>query len=76
MEPSCLKNKNCLITFWNLGHFFMYTLIGYFCPNLFWSSLIFGIIWEYIEYMKWECEDYLDIVYNILGFFLGKYFSL
>jgi hypothetical protein len=63
--------KNCLITFWGMGHFLLFTIIGYLLPGMFFESLIIGIAFEIYEYNKYDCADPLDILYNTGGFLLG-----
>ena len=66
------KIQNCAITFWSGSHFLMYAFIGFFCPDLFFESLIIGIGFELWEYKEMDCHDTLDIIMNSAGFMVGK----
>lgn len=61
---------NCLVTSWNLSHFVMYLLMGYLFPNIFFETLIIGIIFEFIE-SRADCYDVLDVVFNSSGYLIG-----
>ena len=65
--------KNCFVTFWGATHFMLYFVIGFLLPSMFFESFIIGIMFEYYEYVKFECEDPMDIVLNSSGFLVGKY---
>lgn len=63
--------KHCICTSWSVSHFIFYIIVGYFCPSLFWVTLLIGIGFEIIEYYTFDCHDVLDIIYNSSGFGLG-----
>ena len=65
--------KRCVLTFWNLSHYFTYIVVGYLLPSMFIESMIVGIAFEYFEYVKYKCHDGLDIIYNFLGFLTGQF---
>jgi hypothetical protein len=67
------KQSDCLFTFWSFMHMLIYAALGYFCPNLFWETLIAGISFEVFEYGVYDCHDPLDVLYNTIGFGLGYY---
>ena len=62
---------NCLVTFWNLTHIVMYTVLGILCPDILPEIFMMGILFELYEKKKYECHDLLDIVYNGLGLAIG-----
>lgn len=64
--------KKCMATFWSATHFMLYVLIGFFCPDLFYETLILGASFELFEYYKYDCADPLDILFNTSGFIVGK----
>ena len=73
MTPEKQKQLNkCLFSFWGLTHFILYVFIGYFAPDLFYETFIVGIVFEVFEFYKYDCADPLDIVWNTLGFIVGK----
>lgn len=66
--------QRCLYTSWALTHTILYFIIGFILPDLFWQSLIVGIIFEYLEDWQHDCHDILDVVWNSIGFILGAGF--
>ena len=65
--------KRCVFTFWHLTHYITYTIIGYLFPIMFIESVILGTSFEIFEYLKYDCHDALDVVYNALGFVTGYF---
>jgi|LauGreDrversion4_2_1035121.scaffolds.fasta_scaffold03346_2 hypothetical protein len=68
------ENSNptdCIFTFWEASHLIMHIFIGYFF-NLYYVLGI-GIPFEIYEYVHYKCENYLDIVYNVIGGVIGCY---
>ena len=65
------KRRFCLTTFWSMTHVFMYTIIGFFCPQLFIPSFMIGLFFEAFEKKFCNCHDILDIFYNSFGFGIG-----
>jgi glycopeptide antibiotics resistance protein len=47
-------------------------IIGFFCPALFWLTFGIGFLFEILECLYANCHDAMDLVYNSLGFGLGK----
>ena len=43
------EQQRCLYTSWAFTHTLLYFIIGFLLPNLFWQSLIIGIIFEFLE---------------------------
>ena len=64
---------DCFVTFWGFSHFVLYVILGYYCPNKFYTTLFIGIAFEIYEWYQFNCADPLDIVFNILGFAFGRY---
>ena len=64
--------KDCMITFWGFSHFFLYTLLGLFCPSLFAETFVAGIIFEGYENLEYDCHDVLDVFLNSFGFMTGR----
>tara|TARA_Y100000996_G_scaffold293942_1_gene232543 strand:- start:204 stop:599 length:396 start_codon:yes stop_codon:yes gene_type:complete len=64
-----------------LTHIFSYMILGFVFPNRFILFMIFGLIWEVIEYIfatmykdKYWGEgndNFLDLIANAVGFLLG-----
>lgn len=74
MDPEKQKNlSKCLLSFWGLTHYILYVLIGYLAPDLFWETFTIGVLFEGYEYIKYDCADPLDPVWNSLGFLTGSY---
>lgn len=65
------NSKYCLVAFWAITHIGLYTLIGFFCPNLFIETFIVGALFELGEKMFYNCHDALDVIYNSIGFGIG-----
>lgn len=63
--------RYCLITSWAISHVALYAIIGYMFPDLFWQSLLIGIMYELLEWCTLDCHDVLDIGWNSLGFLIG-----
>jgi len=71
-EETKKRDSECFMTFWGFTHFAFYTVVGFFCPDLFWQTFTVGVGWELYEYEALDCHDTLDIVFNTAGFFTGK----
>jgi hypothetical protein len=69
------NQKYCITSLWAFTHIYLYVLIGFFCPSLFWLTFIGGAAFEVFEYFKWGCHDIVDVLYNSLGFFIGYYLN-
>ena len=63
--------KSCLLSTWGASHIFMYALITFIVPQLWWVVLISGIVWELYESQQLGCQDFLDIFWDSLGIFIG-----
>tara|TARA_B100000900_G_scaffold396945_1_gene396757 strand:- start:209 stop:997 length:789 start_codon:yes stop_codon:yes gene_type:complete len=63
--------RNCLLSSWGASHIFMYALITFIVPRLWWVVLISGIVWEIYESKELGCQDFLDIFWDSLGIFIG-----
>lgn len=73
-KPDSADNS-CLITFWTLSHFILYSVIGFLLPDMFWQSFIVGVGFEIYEKYKYNCEDYFDIIANSAGFGFGWFIN-
>lgn len=65
------KRRYCLMTMWAFTHMWLYLIIGFYCPKLFFASFFVGVLFEYFEGYFFQCHDALDIVFNSLGFLIG-----
>ena len=65
---------NCMLTIWGLSHVILYMILGWFVPDMFWETFFIGIAFEYLEKNTFDCHDILDIMWNSIGFLIGKYF--
>lgn len=63
--------KNCLINGWEISHFMLHILIGYFYNFQTHISISVGYeVWEsYFE----KCGSFGDLLINFLGFCTGSY---
>ena len=66
---------NCLVTTWALSHFILYLILGYYYPQMFWETFMIGIMFEIAENMAMDCHDVLDVLWNSLGFVVGRWLS-
>ena len=71
LNEMCPEVKETIWTGWGVLHLILYFFIGFFCPKLFWLSVIVGFIWELVEYLSQDCHDLFDFINNIAGFGLG-----
>ena len=67
------KLKYCILNSWSVAHVVLYSVIGYFCPSLFWLTFFIGVSYEIIEYYTFDCHNIFDIFYNSLGFGFGYF---
>lgn len=63
------NKTNCLITPYEISHFIFHIFIGYY-TNIYYSLLL-GVGFEAWEYYEYNCENYMDIVFNTLGAIFG-----
>ena len=66
-------DRYCLVTFWNLSHVFSHAVVGFLVPktSAFFITVAAGLAWETFEYFSGNYQDFLDIGYNSLGFWMG-----
>lgn len=64
---------NCMLTIWGLSHVILYMILGWFVPDKFWETLLIGIAFEFLEKWSYDCHDILDIMWNSVGFLIGRY---
>jgi hypothetical protein len=72
-QDKIYRVKNCLLSLWGVLHFILFALIGFFIPDVFYEVIIISILYEYIEYLLYNCHDALDIVLNIIGYLFGTF---
>lgn len=65
------KLNQCLLSTWGGSHIFMYALITFICPRLWWIILLIGICWELYEAHSLGCQDFIDILWDSIGIFCG-----
>jgi hypothetical protein len=65
------NSESCIITKWEISHFFTHMFLGYF-TNIY-ISMPINIGFEIYENKFYNCGSYLDLIYNTLGFILGFY---
>lgn len=63
--------KKCLITAWNVSHFCMYIILGYFYPQHYIKLTMLGVGFEMYEHIMYDCADAMDIPSNIAGICVG-----
>jgi hypothetical protein len=69
------NQKYCITSLWAGTHIYLYILLGFYCPSLFWLTFFIGAAFEVFEYFKWECHDAIDVIYNSIGFGIGYYLN-
>ena len=67
------NNNNCFITTWHIYHLVQYFFLGFFFPSYHLELVGIGIIFELLEKYFFECDDLMDIIFNIVGLYMGVY---
>jgi len=67
--------NQCLLSAWGGSHIFMYALITFICPRLWWIILLIGICWECYEAHALGCQDFIDILWDSIGIYCGYMFA-
>ena len=67
-----LDKEDCFMTFWGGAHFMMWSVAGFFCPDLLWESTAISVGFEYWQYLYTDKHDTLDIFFNMAGFVTGR----
>jgi len=73
---------------WGLSHFVLFAILGFFFPSCDIVIISIGILWEFVEHIlgiyarpisprgrapvQWWYGSAMDVVINILGFYVGK----
>lgn len=65
--------SNCMVTFWGFTHFFLYSVLGFLFPDVFWETFFIGVAFEAYEAVEYDCHDTFDIILNSAGFVVGRY---
>ena len=63
-------NKPCIFNGWNLLHILLYFTLTIVFPEYKYLLFLIGILWETLE-IYFGVENWLDIVWNLLGIMLG-----
>ena len=63
--------ETCMITTYNIVHYVYYLIVTMICPRLWIELLVICVGFEVYEYYRWNCHDYTDILYNVLGIISG-----
>ena len=67
------NDNNCFITTWHIYHLVQYIFLGYFFPSYYVELICIGILFEFFEKYFFECDDIIDIVFNIIGLNIGLF---
>ncbi len=75
------------INIYSLYHLLLYLYLGFFFPNRYLQSIIIGVSWEVLEiiltillkttiyYKESLINRIIDIIINIIGYYLGNVLS-
>jgi len=63
--------KECIVTCWNFFHFIAHFVAVFMFPYFFREIFLLSFLYEIYEYIVFKCHDLSDIVYNIMGIYLG-----
>ena len=67
--------NSCLMTFWGATHAVLYIFLGFFAPRSFWLTFGIGVAFEIYEKIRFDCADALDILWNSVGFLIGRWIA-
>lgn len=67
------KIKTCLISLWGVLHFLLFAIIGIYVKGVLVQVVLVSLIYEYLEYVLYNCHDVFDIVLNVAGYLFGSY---
>lgn len=74
MTPEKAKDlETNVMSFWGFTHGLAYFFLGIYCPDLFWQTFAAGCAFELYERQRYQCQDLLDIVWNTVGFAVGRW---
>ena len=71
-EQTELRVKTCLLSLWGVLHFLLFMILGYVIPNVLWEVVGVSILYEFAEYLLYNCHDAFDIVLNVSGYLVGR----
>jgi hypothetical protein len=63
--------KSCAMTFWHVTHFVLYFILSYLFPSFYVEFFVICVLWEFIEYFTFECQDVSDLFFNSTGILTG-----
>lgn len=63
--------KSSPITFWTLSHVALYTILGIMFPTQCHICMLVGGMFEVLEWKCWNCGDWIDLIANFSGWFIG-----
>ena len=61
--------NNCLITNWEMSHFFYHIIIGYYYNIQISTAVSLGF--EFYEWLIFDCASFVDIIINLCGAITG-----
>jgi hypothetical protein len=63
--------SECITTTWNVFHFFSHFILVFIFPYFYREIFAISFLYEIYEYFAFKCHDLSDVIYNIMGLFLG-----
>lgn len=63
--------KYCFVTSWAVTHVALYALLGFYFPDKFFETFAIGVGFEALEWITFDCHDWVDVFWNTLGFVIG-----
>ena len=67
------KTKTCILSLWGVLHFLLFAIIGIYVKGVLIEVVMVSILYEYLEYVLYNCHDAFDIVLNVAGYLFGSY---
>ena len=61
----------CIISIWNMFHFFSHAFFTFLFPYFYREIFLGSFLYEIYEYFAFKCHDISDVIYNVMGIFLG-----
>ena len=63
--------ETCIVTTCNIAHLTFYIVLALLAPDLWPELLVICVGYEVFEYIKYDCHDYTDPIYNAIGIYIG-----